>query len=86
MTQAAARKVYDFLMAGDKLSIRYRPVGHIPSSEDLLDYADHVFFKTPLPEEFGRLPYVEEKHAFAWDTPADESADRYPFSPLLSPY
>ena len=44
LTHLAAKKVYDFLEAGDKISIRYRPVGHIPSNDDLLDFADHVFF------------------------------------------
>src|SRR5207302_10460648 len=43
LTYTAARKVYGFLKAGDRISIRYRPVGHIPSNDDLLDYADHVF-------------------------------------------
>jgi hypothetical protein len=68
-TYLAAKKVYDFLGAGDKLSIRYRPVGHIPSNEDLLDYADHVFFGKPLPEEFGNLAYPVATNAFTWDEP-----------------
>jgi endo-1,4-beta-xylanase len=69
LTHLAAKKVYDFLGAGDKISIRYRPVGHIPSLDDLLDYADHVFFNKPLSEEFGKLPYKEEKNGFTWDVP-----------------
>jgi endo-1,4-beta-xylanase len=69
LTYLAAKKVYAFLNAGDKISIRYRPVGHIPSMEDLLDYADHVFFGKPLSEEFGKLPYAEEKKGFSWDVP-----------------
>jgi endo-1,4-beta-xylanase len=69
LTHLAAKKVYEFLKAGDKLSIRYRPVGHIPSNDDLLDYADHVFFNKPLPEEFGKLAYKEEKNGFTWDVP-----------------
>jgi endo-1,4-beta-xylanase len=69
LTYLAAKKVYAFLNAGDKISIRYRPVGHIPSNEDLLDYADHVFFKKPLSEEFGKLAYKEEKKGFTWDVP-----------------
>jgi hypothetical protein len=69
LTYQAARKVYDFLKAGDKISIRYRPVGHIPSTEDLLAYADHVFFKKALPEDFGKLPYKQETGAFRWDVP-----------------
>jgi endo-1,4-beta-xylanase len=69
LTHLAAKKVYDFLNAGDKISIRFRPVGHIPSTEDLLDYADHVFKNKPLPDAFGKLPYKEEKDGFSWDTP-----------------
>ncbi len=69
LTYSAAKKVYEFLKAGDRISIRYRPVGHIPSTEDLLAYADHVFFHKPLPKEFGQLPYPEDKRGFTWDVP-----------------
>src|SRR5262249_45979715 len=69
LTHVAAKKVYEFLKAGDKISIRFRPVGHVPSLEDLLDYADHVFFNKTLPEEFGKLSYKEEKNGFTWDVP-----------------
>jgi endo-1,4-beta-xylanase len=44
LTHRAARKVYAFLKAEDKIGIRFRPVGHIPSIDDLLDFADAVFF------------------------------------------
>jgi len=44
LTHAAAKKVYHFLKASDNISIRFRPVGHIPSNDDFLDYAEHVFF------------------------------------------
>lgn len=60
LTYLAARRVYDFLGARDRISIRFRPVGHIPSNEDLLDFADHVFSGKPLPDEFGKLAYPEE--------------------------
>ncbi len=69
LTYRAAKKVYDFLKAGDRISIRFRPVGHIPSNEDLLAYADHVFFQKALPEEFGKPAYPEEPNGFAWDVP-----------------
>jgi hypothetical protein len=65
----AAKKVYDFLKAGDKISIRFRPVGHIPSNEDLLTFANHVFFNKALTEDFGKLAYKEETKAFKWDVP-----------------
>jgi hypothetical protein len=69
LTYLAAAKVYEFLGARDKISIRYRPVGHIPSNEDLLDYADHVFFGKPLTDDFGKLAYPEETKGFDWDAP-----------------
>ena len=69
MTYLAARKVYEFLKEADKISIRFRPVGHIPSNEDLLDFADHAFFNKPLSEEFGKVAYPEEKKGFMWETP-----------------
>jgi endo-1,4-beta-xylanase len=69
LTHQAAKKVYAFLKAEGNLSIRFRPVGHIPSTEDLLDFADHVFFKKALPAEFGKLPYKEETKGFTWDVP-----------------
>ncbi len=74
LTYLAAKKVYDFLKAGDRISIRYRPVGHIPSNDDLLDYADHVFFGKALSQEFGKLPYKEEKNGFTWDAPTSSRA------------
>ena len=46
-THLAARRVYEFLGARDRVSIRYRPVGHIPSNEDLLEFADHVVSGKP---------------------------------------
>ena len=69
LTHRAAKAVYDFLKAGDRISIRYRPVGHIPSTEDLLDFADHVFFGKPLPSGFGKPAYPEEKAGFSWAAP-----------------
>ena len=68
-TFAAAKQVYEFLGAADRINIRYRPVGHIPSNDDLLDYADFVFNKKPLSEAFGKFEYKEDKKAFSWGAP-----------------
>jgi hypothetical protein len=68
-TYAAAKQVYEFLGAADRINIRFRPVGHIPSTDDLLDYADFVFHKKALPEAFGKLEYKEDKKAFSWSAP-----------------
>ena len=64
-----SQKIYDFLEAGSQISIRFRPVGHIPNNEDLLDFADYIFFEKPLSEEFGKLSYQREKTGFTWDIP-----------------
>jgi hypothetical protein len=69
LTHLAARKVYGFLKAEDNISIRYRPVGHVPSNDDLMDFADRVFFKKPVSTEFGKLPYKVETKGFTWDVP-----------------
>jgi hypothetical protein len=45
---------------------RARPV---PKDGDLMDFADHIFLNKPLSEEFGKLPYKEEKNGFTWDVP-----------------
>ncbi len=69
LTNLAAAEVYKFLDASDRLSIRFRPVGHIPSNEDLVEFADYVFFNKPLSAEFGQLAYPEEPNGFRWTSP-----------------
>jgi len=69
MGNLAAKKVYALLKAEDKISFRQRPVGHVPSAEDLLAYADYVFFSKALPPEFGKMGYQEETKAFTWGLP-----------------
>ncbi len=56
------------LDASDRLSIRFRPVG-IPSNEDLVEFADYVFFNKPLSAEFGQFAYPEEPNGFRWTSP-----------------
>jgi hypothetical protein len=69
VSYTAAKKVYEFLGAGGRISICYRDVGHIPSTPDLLDFADYVFNGKVLPSEFGKLPYKGLPSAFSWDLP-----------------
>jgi endo-1,4-beta-xylanase len=69
VSYTAAKKVYEFLGAGDKISICYRDVGHVPSTPDLLDFADYMFHGKALPSEFGKLPYKGLPSAFSWDRP-----------------
>jgi endo-1,4-beta-xylanase len=69
LTHLAAKQVYEFLGAPDRISIRFRPVGHIPSNDDLLDFSDHVFFGKALPEEFGKPAYPADASGFTWSAP-----------------
>ena len=55
--------------AEDQISFRYRDVGHVPSTEDVLAYADYVFSGKKLPPDFGRSTYKEGTKAFSWDVP-----------------
>ncbi len=66
---------YGHLGAGDKISIKFRPVGHIPSNEDLLEFADHVFFGKPLSDGFSQLAYAKEENAYSWSAPAELPVD-----------
>jgi fermentation-respiration switch protein FrsA (DUF1100 family) len=73
-TNLAAKVVYDWLGAGDKLGWNFRPGGHAQGKEDwaaLLDYADLVFFKKK-PEsgrKFDTLPFPDKKPPFSWKAP-----------------
>lgn len=69
LVNLAARRVYKFLGAEDKISFRQRDVGHIPSNEDVLAFADYVFLKKALPAEFGKMAYKEETKAYSWEAP-----------------
>ena len=73
-THQAAKVVYDFLGAGDKIGIAYRPGGHahlLADWEALLDFADHQFFGKPVTRSFHALPYPNQSiHAFGWKAPA----------------
>ena len=71
LTYLAAKEVYKFLGADDKITIRTRQVGHIPNNDDVMDFADHVFFGKPLSEDFGKLAYPIEEQAYSWKAPAE---------------
>lgn len=73
----AAAAVYRFLGAAEKETFRYRPVGHIPSSDDLIDFADHLFFGKPLPEEFGKMPYPPKESLMRWSD-AETHGEEWP--------
>lgn len=85
LTYRAARKVYEFLGAGDRCSIRFRPVGHVPGVDDLLDYADHLFRSKKLPLEFGTLPYTVREGDIQWSPPRAPAVELGPWPSGSSP-
>lgn len=71
-THRAAREVFRFLDAEDRLMAWYRPGGHDLTTADwetLLDAADHVFKKSPLPEILRTNPDSGTSPAFSWRAP-----------------
>jgi dienelactone hydrolase len=68
----AAREVFVFLSAPDKIGIHYRPGGHDQGPEDwtaLLDFADQQFFGKSVTRKFDQLPEPDAPKAFSWSAP-----------------
>jgi len=60
----AAKQVYDFLGAPDKIGIHYRQGKHEQNLEDwtaLLDFADHLFFNKTVDTKFDALAFPESR-------------------------
>ncbi len=73
VTFLAAREVYRFLGAGNRIGIHYREGKHEQNVEDwnvLLDFADLQFFSKAGGTSFDRLPFPEVAGAFTWKAPA----------------
>ncbi len=71
-TYLAARQVFEFLGAGNKIGIHYRHGKHDQNEEDfaaLLDFADHVLLGKSVMTQFDRLPYPTWPLARNWDAP-----------------
>jgi hypothetical protein len=74
-TYRAAKVVYDFLGAGDKIGISYRDGDHAQTDDDwrtMLDFADlQLFGKAPASgRRFDVLPFPQAPKAFDWTAPA----------------
>ncbi|HYV34081.1 MAG TPA: hypothetical protein VE988_00165 [Gemmataceae bacterium] len=70
LSNLAARKVYKFLGAEDKISTSTREVGHVPSQPDVLDMADYIFNGKKPPAQIGKLWYKDDTKPFlSWDLP-----------------
>ncbi len=75
----AAREVYKFLNAEERIGIHYREGKHEQNVEDwnvLLDFADLQFFGKKGGTTFDQLPFPEPKDAFTWRAPASRSEVR----------
>jgi dienelactone hydrolase len=71
-THQAAREVFKFLGAEDKIGIHYREGKHDQLAEDfdaLLAFADHLFFNKPSEIPFDKLPFPDEPKAYSWAAP-----------------
>jgi hypothetical protein len=72
-TYLAAREVYRFLGAEERVGIHIRPGRHELSADDwltLLAFVDGVFGKPQSGRSFNQLPFPEEGPRFSWSAPA----------------
>ena len=73
VTYLAAKEVYKFLRAADRIAIHYRAGKHEQNAGDwnvLLDFADLQFFGKAGGTKFNQLPFPEVPGAFTWKAPA----------------
>jgi dienelactone hydrolase len=74
-TYLAAKEVYKFLGAADRIAIHFREGKHEQNEQDfatLLDYADHLFNGKPASEPFDRLAFPDSPKQFSWTAPKGE--------------
>jgi hypothetical protein len=68
----AARQVYEYLGAADKIGIHFRKGPHAHNEEDwkaLLDFADLQFFGKKVETRFDERPFASAPAAFSWSAP-----------------
>jgi hypothetical protein len=76
-TQAAAREVFDYLGAGDKTGIHFRPGPHDQNREDwqaLIDFADRVLLGKIVTHRFDSLAFSPTPTGYSWSAPAISAA------------
>ncbi len=74
-TYLAAKEVYKFLGAEDKINLCYREGGHAHTPDDfksLMDYCDLMREKKALPEKYTRNPFPGILPIFDWKAPNDK--------------
>ncbi|MBI2425798.1 MAG: hypothetical protein HYV27_23435 [Candidatus Hydrogenedentes bacterium] len=72
-THMAAREVYRFLGAEDRIGIHFREGQHDQTLEDweaLIDFADLHWRSKPTGRNFNTLPFKEETPRYDWHAPA----------------
>jgi dienelactone hydrolase len=72
VTYIAARQVYEFLGAGERIGIHFREGKHEQNAEDwkaLLDFADLQFLGKKTETRFDRLAFPDAPKAFTWSAP-----------------
>jgi hypothetical protein len=71
-TYLAAKEVYAFLGATDRIGIAFRPGDHeqnLSDWETLLDFADNQFFGKPAARRFDTLAFPDLPKPFGWKAP-----------------
>ncbi len=72
LAHRAARPVFEWLGAGDKIALHWRPGGHAQGLVDwlaLLDFAEHHFRGETLPPAFDIVAYPEAELPVRWQAP-----------------
>jgi len=70
---AAAKEVYDFLGAGDRIGIVFREGKHEQNADDwtaLLDFADKQFFGKKVERNFSALSFPDAVKGYSWKAPS----------------
>jgi dienelactone hydrolase len=70
---AAAKEVFDFLGAGDRIGIVFREGKHEQNADDwtvLLDFADRQFFGKKVERRFDALAFPDAAKGYSWKAPA----------------
>jgi hypothetical protein len=68
----AAKEVFDFLGAGDRIGIVFREGKHEQNADDwnvLLDFADKQFFGKKVERRFDTLAFPEAEKGYSWKAP-----------------
>ena len=71
-THLAAREVFDFLGAADRIGIHFREGGHDHGPADwsvLMDFADRTLMGKPVDRSFDRLAFPTDPTSYSWRAP-----------------